>query len=431
MNYSECRDYLYRLGNEVLTMKFGLESIRTLLEALGNPHRDYPSILIAGTNGKGSVARFLNSICISSGLKTALYTSPHLVNLEERMRVNGAPIDRTTFAECFTQVIETIRAIEMDPHPTFFETVTATAMLYFSRAGVEVAVLEIGMGGRLDSTNVVDPLVSVVTPVSYDHQQYLGSTLTEIAGEKAGIMRRGVPAISWQRFEEARSALRDAASRSGALLHELHPGSVQVGECVSGRYSFRYQGEWFQLGPPGGIQCRNGALAVEAARALQKAGLSVTDAGIRDGLERARTPGVLQFMEGRPTVLLDGAHNPDSIANLTEFIEVHTEPPRHLVFGMMKDKAIEPVLKALEGLFEKIFVARIDSPRSAGPEEIARVCPAVVPCPSAEAALQAARAGARTVVVTGSFFLVGEILEAHYRATPGVDCAPVLARDGD
>lgn len=426
MNYSESRDYLYRLGNEVLTMKFGLDSIRTLLEALGNPHRDYPSVLIAGTNGKGSVARFLNAICISSGLKTALYTSPHLVNLEERMRIDGTPIDRETFAECFTRVTETIKAIEMSPHPTFFETVTATALLYFSMARVEVAVLEIGMGGRLDSTNVVDPLVSVVTPVSYDHQQYLGSTLTEIAGEKAGIMRRGVPVISWQRFEEARSALNDAASRVGALLHELHPSSVQAGESVAGSYRVRYQGEWFQLGPPGLIQCRNGVLAVEAARVLQKSGLSVTDAGIRTGLQRARTPGVLQLMGKGPTILLDGAHNPDSVANLIEFIEVHTEAPRHLVFGMMKDKAIEPVIKALEGLFEKIFVARINSPRSAGTEEIARVCPTVVSCSSAETALEAAKSGAQTIVVTGSFFLVGEILGALHRETPDLDCAPVI-----
>jgi len=221
MNYSECGDYLEKLGNEVLTMKFGLDTIRTLLRALGNPETGYPSLLVAGTNGKGSVARFIGSVCSKSGLKTGLFTSPHLVSVTERLNIDGHPISRERFAQELTAVTETIAELELEAHPTFFETITATALRYFAQEEVDIAILEVGLGGRLDSTNAVNPILSILTGISYDHQQYLGETLGQIAAEKAGILRASRPALSHPQVPEVRLTLQAQAHRLGTELEEV------------------------------------------------------------------------------------------------------------------------------------------------------------------------------------------------------------------
>ena len=216
MNYRESLHYLRQLGDEVLTMKFGLSTMRSLLAALGDPHRSYPAVLIAGTNGKGSVARFLGSILRADGICCGLFTSPHLIRVEERFRVDGESIPESDFANCLTEVVRTVRTLELPCHPTHFETLTALGFLYFARKRVSIAILEIGMGGRLDSTNVADPILSILTSIGYDHQKYLGNSLGEISREKAGILRPATPAIVAPQIPEVQTRLLSASREAGA-----------------------------------------------------------------------------------------------------------------------------------------------------------------------------------------------------------------------
>ncbi|UCF39104.1 MAG: bifunctional folylpolyglutamate synthase/dihydrofolate synthase, partial [Acidobacteriota bacterium] len=243
-------------------MKFGLESIRRLLEELGNPHERFPSALIAGTNGKGSVSRFLSTVTSAAGLRTGLYTSPHLIRIQERIKVDGQEISEERFARHFTRVYDVIQSGRLPAHPTFFECVTATAFSFFAEKDVDFAVLEIGMGGRLDSTNVVSPLLSVITPISYDHQQYLGDTLAAIAREKAGIMRKGSPVLLAEQEPEAEQTLRAEAERIAAIPHTLDAEGLRILGHDLGRYQFAFHEETFQLRVPGIAQVQNAALAL-------------------------------------------------------------------------------------------------------------------------------------------------------------------------
>ena len=239
MNYPEALAYLYALGNEVQTMKFGLETTRAILAGLGNPQDDYPSVIVAGTNGKGSVASFIHQSLVESGMRSGLFTSPHLEKIEERIRIGNNCISSSKFAESFTAVLEASRALGLPSHPTFFELVTCTALLSFARSEIDAAVLEVGMGGRLDSTNTVDPVLSIITSISLDHQQYLGETLPLIAAEKAGILRKGVPAVSAEQPDEVKAALRMKAEEKGAPLVFTGAGDYQVTGNTGGCYSFR------------------------------------------------------------------------------------------------------------------------------------------------------------------------------------------------
>lgn len=415
MNYNQCLSYLDRLGNEVLTMKFGLDTIRTLLEGLGNPQRAYPCVLIAGTNGKGSVARFLNAMFSSSGIRNALYTSPHLVRMEERFGVNDRFIDPHWFAHCFSRVVETIERLNFPAHPTFFDTLTATAFLYFSQQEAEIAFLEVGMGGRLDSTNIADPILSIITPVGFDHQQFLGDTLELIAREKAGIMRSGRPVL-WapQRPEVRRVLLSEAATKHACAL-ELDRGEIEELVSEEGKYRFDFHGLRCRPALYGRQQAENAALAVRAAELLGERGFSLTPAGMEKGLAEVEWPGRLQKVSDHPTVFLDGAHNLDAAENLVRFSEEHTEPPRSLVFGMMRDKDIGKVLAILKPCFERVYLTRVDSPRAATLDELQALFPDGIAVAEPFEAYQRALASATTIVVAGSFYLVGKILQSLER----------------
>lgn len=426
MNYVESRAYLDRLGNEVLTMKFGLETIRTLLAALGNPHRNYPSILITGTNGKGSVARFLSSVLTECGLHTGLYTSPHLVCPEERIVIGGERVDEDYFASLVTRVVETISALERsagsgardsgggspNPRPTFFETLTACAFLGFSERRVDVAVLEIGMGGRLDSTNVVDPELSIVTKVGLDHQKYLGDTLEAIAREKAGIIHPGRPVLLAPQRPEALAVLLSEASRRSAPVYPLDEGLIEARAGADGRYTLRFGGLTCRLQVHGRHQVENATVAIEAARILRERGWALSDPCIGRGIERARLQGTLQPFGNRPAVYLDGGHNRDAAESLARFLQEHTLPSRHLVFGMMRDKDIPVVLETLRPCFDRIFFTQVDSPRAAAAAELAEIVPEGIAVVPPALALERAREGdPETILVTGSFYLIGKILE--------------------
>lgn len=412
MDYSECLAYLRRLGDEVLTMRLGLEPFRTLLGQLDHPHRRFPSIVVAGTNGKGSVTRFLGSIMSSCGLRTAVFTSPHVIRLEERFVVDGKPISRREFAACFSQVAETIRQADLRFHPTYFETVTATAFQCFARRRVDLAVLEVGMGGRLDSTNAVDPLLSVITPVGLDHQAQLGNTVEAIALEKAGVLRPATPVLLAPQREEVRRVLGERAARVGAAVHDLDLPALRPVEERHGRYSFSFRGTKYRLGMQGKHQIENAAVAIQASEILERLGFERHESGVRDGVEKASSLGVLQKIEGRPAVYLDGGHNRDAAANLAAFLQAHTRPPRSLVFGIMRDKEIEVVLGLLAPLFERIYFTSFESARVAAPLRLKEACPRGLAVPDPVRALRRALEAGATTVVAGSFYLVGEILSA-------------------
>ncbi len=410
MNYDECLDYLKRLGNEVLTMKFGLETIRSVLEGLDRPQDSFRSVLIAGTNGKGSVARFLSEITRTAGISTGLYTSPHLIRLTERVKIGGREIDREAFAESFTAVMETVQRLQLAAHPTFFEMVTATAFLIFARQQIELAVLEIGMGGRLDSTNVVEPVLSIITPIDWDHQQYLGDTLAKIAGEKAGIMRSGVPALSSGQSEEVTATLQQHATALETPLEFQDSTAIPRTAGPEGCYQFSHEGTDYALRVCGRFQVDNALLAARAAQMLASMGLPTQREHLVSGIASTSFEGVVQRFGEEPTVIVDGGHNPAAALELGRYLRRHTSHPRHLVFSMMRDKEIAHVLASVEPLCDRIFLAQIDSSRAAPLEELVRLCPSGIPIPDPRDAYSAAFPGAATVVVAGSFFLAGAIL---------------------
>jgi len=410
MNYRECLDYLNRLGDQVAVAKFGLDNIRTLLGALGNPHRRFPSVLIAGTNGKGSVASFLSSIFTSAGHKTGLYTSPHLISVDERISVNGRRISADSFAACISRTVDAIQALALPYHPTFFETVTATAFLSFAEAGADIAVVEVGMGGRNDSTNVLEPTLSVITPISIDHQQYLGQSFKEIAFQKAGIIHRRGTAISAGQLLEVRSVLEEEAARQEAELRFVDEGRAHVTGSEGGRYHFSLDGMQFELNLHGRHQVGNAVLAISATEILQEKGFPFTRSAITDGINRASIPGRIQKIGECPAVFLDGAHNDEALEKLADFVEEHTRRPRSLVFGMMSDKRISTSVRRLTTCFDSIYLTRTSSKRAATASNLARLFPTGTWVDDPLEALTLARQHSVTVVVTGSLYLVGEVL---------------------
>lgn len=421
MTYTECLSYLQRLGNEVLTMKFGLETIRKLCQQLGDVHLAFPAVVVAGTNGKGSTARFLAAAATAGGLRTGLFTSPHLVRVTERIHVNGSEILPEDFAASFSTVVEKVAGGAVPAHPTFFELLTATALLHFARAQVDLAVLEVGMGGRLDSTNVVEPVVSVVTPIGLDHQQYLGATIPLIAREKAGILRRGVPAWSAPQLPEAAAVLETVAGELGTTLHFVTGREADGIHEDDGRCSFCLDGVAYRLATSGRFQVNNAVLAARALRELGKIGLRVDPEAAATGMGGVRVPGVLQVLEGTPKMYVDGAHNPDAALRLADFVSAWVGRPRHLVFGIMADKDVGGVLGPLEPLFDRVVLTRVRSPRSAEPGLVRqRWCPRAEVREDSMTALEHARRDAAAVVVAGSFYLAGEILAAVTAAETGL-----------
>ncbi len=411
MDYRESLHYLQRLGDEVLTMKFGLSTMRSLLEELGDPHRRYPTVLIAGTNGKGSVARFLGSILHAEGIRCGLYTSPHLVRLEERFRVDGESIQESDFARCLSQVVRAVKTLALPCHPTHFETLTGLAFLYFAQKSVRIAIMEIGMGGRLDSTNVADPILSILTSIGYDHQQYLGSSLAEISREKAGILRPRTPAVLAPQILEVHSLLLSAAMSVGTPLHCVDRKDLSLCGSDEGRYKFRFRNQRFQLQVLGRHQVENAATAVLAGEILRNHGYELSQESLFEGLARTRHPGILQKVGEAPLFILDGAHNLDAAKRLADFLQEHTEAPRCLLFGMMQDKDYEGVLSILAPHFERVYLTELRSARTARVADLKRIVPKARTAREPDLTYQLAREwGARTVVVTGSLYLVGDIL---------------------
>ena len=463
MSYETAVASMFALGHELAhtpSSKFDLAHMRVLLGAMDHPERAFPAVLIAGTNGKGSTAATLASILRASGLKTGLYTSPHLIRINERIRVNGEEIGDDDFAGLHRDVDRIAEKLveqkELPWHPSFFEMMTAIAFLHFARARVEIAVLEVGMGGRLDATNVVEPLVSVIADIALDHQKFLGDTVGEIAREKLGIMRRGGVVVTLPQQPEANdvigNTILDLGARGVSAVQYVPPVSPGSGEYLAAksaerpltaedaekaaenaekgeshfvyRYPLQVMGGQILVESPlvGRHQLRNVALAVATAEELRTQGFTaITAASIERGIRETRWPGRFQVVAARlgwPEIVLDVAHNPAGAWALRSALsERYDNRPLIFVFGAMRDKAISEMTEILFPLAERVIATRPENPRSASPEEIqqagSRTGTEIVPVAEVRAALARARGGAgpeTVMVVTGSIYLVGEAM---------------------
>ena len=380
MNSTQALEWLY--ATQQFGLKFGLENIHRLLASLGDPQKRYRSIHVAGTNGKGSVCAMLEQILRDQGYRTGLYTSPHLVRFNERIRLNGREISD----ELVTAGLTRIRAIvtTWETHPTFFEIATALAFLHFAQEDVEIAIVETGLGGRLDSTNVLTPLVSVLTPISYDHEKWLGETLPEIAGEKAGIIKPDVPVVSTPQEPEVRRVLESAAKIQWA---DASLANVEIGI----------------LGPH---QSANAALAFAA---LYASGLTWDRDLASQSLVQVSWPGRFQIVRDR--FVLDGAHNPHAARALVTAWKTHySDETAPLIFGMLQDKDASKTLAILEEIASEFYFVAVRSTRSADPELfLSGVTKPASTYDSLEKAL-AHLESAERLLITGSLFLVGEAL---------------------
>lgn len=407
MSYEAAVARMYALGHELAstpTHKFDLAHMRVLLAALGNPERRFPSVLVAGTNGKGSTSATLAAILQASGLKTGLYTSPHLVRINERIRVDGLAISDNDFALLHDVVGRTAERLvsegDLPWHPSFFEMLTAMAFEYFARSRPDVVVLEVGMGGRLDATNVVEPRISVITDISLDHQQYLGETVREIAGEKAGIIRAGGVVVTLPQMPEANDVIGHAILDSGAravnavpFVPPVSPGSdsfwhterkpltaesaAQFAEAPAEiaekglrlRYPLEVLGEEIVVESPlvGRHQLRNVALAIAAAVELREQGFEqITTRSVERGIQETRWPGRFQVMPaagGRPEFVFDVAHNPAGAWALRSTLSwAYEDRAVTMVFGVLRDKAVAEIAEILFPIAERVILTRVDNP---------------------------------------------------------------------
>jgi dihydrofolate synthase / folylpolyglutamate synthase len=431
---------MYALGHELSqsqARKFDLAHMRVLLSALNNPETRFPSVLIAGTNGKGSTAATLASILQAAGVRTGLYTSPHLVRINERIRINGRTISDDDFALLHDLVDRTAERLveegELPWHPSFFEMLTAIAFEYFAQNKVDIAVLEVGMGGRLDATNVVEPKVSVITDISLDHQKFLGNTIAEIAGEKAGIIRRGGIAITLPQLPEANDVIGNAILGLDAKAVSAVPFVPPVSPASSdyfdpkqaeprSRYPLQVMGREISVETQllGRHQLRNMALAIAAAEELAEQGFHITAEAIECGIRQTRWPGRFQVVRSDGELseyVLDVAHNPAGAWALRSTLSaVFADRPLTFIFGAMRDKAIGEMAEILFPLAERVIATRADNPRSATAEEIREAASRVsVDIQSTENVREALDQGARfgrnsVIVVTGSIYVVGEAM---------------------
>jgi dihydrofolate synthase/folylpolyglutamate synthase len=427
MNFAETTKYLYSLGHETLAIKLGLRNTELLLESLDSPHNSFESIQIAGTNGKGSTAVVLDSICRAAGIPTGLYTSPHLVSITERIKIAGNEIAKDSFARYASEVRTAAHSLiadgKLEALPTFFEQVTAIAFLAFREAGIRLAILETGLGGRLDATTVAGAETVAITPLALDHQEYLGETLAEIAAEKAAIIRPGVTAIIAPQPPQALDVILrrcvECNVQPGVADYEAkiesvtdHGRFVVTFETNEGRY------EKVALGLRGKHQIVNTAVAIRLAESLRRRGFEIPGTSIISGIETVRHPGRLELRSGHPSVLFDGAHNPSGAQALREYLDEFVKGPLTIVFGAMNDKRLKEIATILFPSADQLILTRPDNARAAGIGTLRDLAMStvatqkIISTQSVTEALQRAREVTPPdglICVTGSLYLIGEI----------------------
>jgi dihydrofolate synthase / folylpolyglutamate synthase len=438
MTYEESVRALLALGRELAApqqarvQKFGLENITTLAAALGDPQRTVRCAHVAGTNGKGSTAAMLESILRASGLRTGLYTSPHLERINERIRINGENISDDDFAGAWTRVREAIEMLlangQLAAHPTFFECITAIAFVAFAYQAAEqkidFAIYEVGLGGRLDATNIVAPDVAIVTPIDFDHENFLGHSIEEIAGEKAGIIKQGAWVVSAAGNPQARAVIAERSRELNARLVEVD-AAWQVDEVTVSDGCYRAvavttdSNQTFDIEPslPGRFQVGNALTAATAARLLSERGVPVTDGAIVEGIRNVRWPGRLERLSVRPTVYLDGTHNPAGARELLRFWKENFAGRRIcLVYGVMRDKAVDEIAGLLFPAADCVILTEPHQPRAVSAALLLEMTGdlnenrSVVrnPGEALERALALA-APEDAIFVTGSLYLVGDL----------------------
>ncbi len=439
ITYENAVERLIALGHELAThRKFDLEHMRALSAAMGHPERRLQSVLIAGTNGKGSTAATLASIVQAAGYRTGLYTSPHLVRVNERIRVNGEPISNAEFALIYERVDHVAQELVVSKalpwYPSFFEVLTAMMFEYFASVGVELAVLEVGMGGRLDATNIAEPAISVITDIDFDHQKFLGNTLPEIAREKAGIIRPNGTVVLLPQHPKVNDTLgkeimaRNARPVSAVqymppLTPAAHNGHRHGGSSPAEAFPIAVGGEEITITPPlaGRHQFRNLALAITTAQELNQFGLRILPRHIEQGVRETQWPARFQVIAGEnglPEIVLDVAHNPAGAWALRSTLsERYGDRPLIFVFGAMRDKAISEIAGILFPLAERVMLVQADNPRAATPAELKEATQhtgaTLVESSNVSSALERARGQAGSngvIVITGSIYIVGEAL---------------------
>jgi dihydrofolate synthase/folylpolyglutamate synthase len=409
INYREALSWLYSLQR--FGIKLGLENIERLLEALSKSDilqaAPWKVIHVAGTNGKGSVCAMIDSICRAQGYRTGLFTSPHLVTFRERIRVNGDMISEKAVAHGLTTIRNLVA--NWEPHPTFFEVVTALALKHFSDTKVEIVILETGLGGRLDATNAIQSDVSVITPIDFDHEKWLGKTLSEIATEKAGIIKPGVPVVSAPQRIESEKVIQARAAECGAQL-----------EFATEPY------DETPIALAGANQKQNAALAIAALRVAK---IEVDDSAIAHGLIRIEWPARFQRWDER--TIIDGAHNPAAARATAEtWREIFGDQKATLILAILSDKNLRGICEALVPIADSVLLPKIRSERAASPEELAKIVSTLPPplpysiTPSIGEALDVAREKPNPILITGSLHFAGEVL-AHLRGEPAAfeECA--------
>jgi dihydrofolate synthase / folylpolyglutamate synthase len=409
VNYREALAWLYSLQR--FGIKLGLENIERLLNELSKSAilQATPAkvIHVAGTNGKGSVCAMMDSICRAQGYRTGLFTSPHLVTFRERIRVDGDMISEDAVAHGLTTIRNLVT--NWDPHPTFFEVVTALALKHFSDTTVEIVILETGLGGRLDATNAIQSNVSVITPIDFDHEKWLGKTISEIATEKAGIIKARVPVVCAFQQPEAEEVIRARATKCGAPI-----------QFVTEQY------DKAPIALDGSHQKENAALAIAALRA---ANVDVGDSAIARGLACIEWPARFQRWDER--IIIDGAHNPAAMRTLAEtWREMFGDQRATLVLAVLSDKDLRGICEALSPIASSVLLPKIRSERAAAPEELSKVLANITPplpysiTPSIDEALTLAREKPNLILITGSLHFAGEVL-AHLRGEPAAfeECA--------
>jgi len=441
MTYEDAVRYLLTLGRELASpqqaraAKFNLRNITALAERLGDPHHAYPSVHVAGTNGKGSTAAMMESILRAAGLRAGLYTSPHLERINERLRLDGEDIADDEFAESFTRLHALIEALlasgALTAHPTYFECLTAMAMEWFGRCQADCVVFEVGMGGRLDSTNIVQPEVAVITQIDFDHEDFLGHSIEEIASEKAGIIKPGGWVVSAAERPEARAIITrrcaemdarlvevDAAYRVESLRSVAGPDGIAAG-CYRAvvRVAHSTRRMEIELPLPGRFQVRNAVTALAAARLLAERGFPIDDAAIARGIAMVRWPGRLERLQTRPAVYLDGTHNPAGARELLAFWEEYFSAWRiHLVYGAMRDKAVDEITGLLFPRAATVILTQPRQPRAISAEALATMTRhlaqrAEVVADPGDALTRALQLAAPddAVFATGSLYLAGDL----------------------
>lgn len=412
-SYPDSVRFLYALGNEIKAAKFGLETIGCVLAALGHPERSCRFVHVAGTNGKGSTCAMIESGLRAAGLRTGLYTSPHLVEPTERIRISGEAVTAEEFAGAFDIVHQASERLvqegALEHHPTYFETVTAMAMVLYRAKEAGTVVLEVGLGGRLDATNIVTPALCVITPVDFDHEGYLGNTIESIAAEKAGILKRGVPLILARQRPEAERVILERASELGCrvISTAVHPPF----KTAVNAHGSRIQWEGLDVICPlaGAHQVENATTAMLALREL-----GIPDSGIERGIAAAQWPGRLERISTAPEIILDGAHNPAGARVLAAHIrQFYGGRKVWLIYGTMRDKSIGEIAETLFPLADELVLTAPKAPRALDPRSLESVAghPRTRVEPTLAEAIEAVRAAAGpddAVFISGSLFLVGE-----------------------